>query len=112
MAVNTKRAGSGAVSLAVHPLELIFKDAVAQATGGKGERHGGDAVPFYKQQWVFQAKVHGSGFLTGQASKKLTEAVGRRRIDDLDDEAYERELLGAINYLAMALLQHRQFPEA
>lgn len=93
-----------------HPLELIFRAAIEQVTRGKGERHGGEATPFYDQQWVFQAKVHGNGFLTGQAAKKLTEAVtsGNR---ESDPDAFEREILGAIVYLGMALLHVRGLPE-
>jgi len=93
----------------VHPLELVLNDVVKQVTVGKGMRHGGSVVPFYDQQWVALAKTHGNGFLTGQAVKKLTEAVesGNRQSNP---EAFERELLGAIAYIGMALLQHRGFP--
>lgn len=93
----------------VHPLELIFSDVVDQVTKGKGVRHGGAAVPFYEQQWVSLAKTHGNGFLTGQAAKKLTEAVesGNRQTNA---EAFEREVMGAIAYLGMALLHHRRLP--
>ena len=93
----------------VHPLELIFADAVAQATTGKGQRHGGDNTPFYEQAWVHLANVHGHRFLTGQAEKKLIEAtVSGHAASDL--EAYEREVLGAIVYLGMALLYLRDLP--
>jgi len=103
--------GSMEAAVKPHPLELIFCDAVRQATSGKGERHGGDATPFYDQQWVFQAKVHGNGFLTDQAAKKLTEAVMSGTLET-DPEAFEREILGAMVYLGMALLHVRGLPEA
>lgn len=96
---------------AAHPLELIFGDAVTQATKGKGERHGGEAIPFYDQQWVRLADTHGNGFLTGQAAKKLTEAVESGNIEK-DPEAFEREVLGAMVYLGMSLLHRRGLPEA
>lgn len=94
-----------------HPLELIFNDAVNQATKGKGERHGGESIPFYDQQWVRLADTHGNGFLTGQAAKKLTEAVESGNIEK-DPEAFEREVLGAMVYLGMSLLHRRGLPEA
>lgn len=89
-----------------HPLMLAFRDAVRQATQGKGERHGGDDVPFYDQQWVTLAKHHGLGFLTGQAAKKLNEAATKD-----DSAAWEREVLGALVYAGMAILAYRGYPE-
>lgn len=86
-----------------HPLELVFEAVVAQVTSGKGTRHGGDTMPFYEQPWVHYARIHGRGFLTGQAAKKLEEAASI-----LDGEAFEREVLGAIAYAAMAVLWERK----
>lgn len=43
------------------PLMIAFRAAVQQATQGKGERHGGESVPFYHQQWVTLANCHGLG---------------------------------------------------
>lgn len=93
-----------------HPLELVFRDVVKQVVDGKGQRHGGGAVPFYEQQWVHHAETHGNGFLTGQAAKKLTEAVRSGHIK-YNAEAFEREVLGAIAYLGMAILHHRRYPD-
>lgn len=89
-----------------HPLTEVFRDTLHQVTDGKGERHGGARVPFFDQQWASLAQVHGDGFLTGQAVKKVTEAVqsGHRVTNP---EAYERELMGAIAYLGMAILHRR-----
>lgn len=89
-----------------HPLEIPFSLAIFQATSGKGERHGGDSVPFYDQQWTTLADCHGLGFLTGQAAKKLNEAASKT-----DPEAWEREVLGAIVYAGMAILKKREYPE-
>lgn len=50
------------------------------------------------EKWLEIARTHGIGFLTGQAEKKLKEAQG------MDADAWEREMLGAINYAAMAIL--------
>lgn len=94
-----------------HPLYLAYIDAFHQATGGKGVRHGGDATPFYDQLWVQVADAQGTGFLLGQAVKKLQEAGTRVLKPDtsaaVGDEAWEREVLGAIVYAGMAILHAR-----
>jgi hypothetical protein len=46
--------------------------------------------------------MHGRGFLTGQAAKKLEEAASKREGQPFIDEA-----LGAIVYLGMAVLHER-----
>lgn len=85
-----------------HPLQQVFDQAILQATKGKGERHGGDVTPFMEQPWVHYTKMHGRGFLTGQAAKKLEEAASTRTGD-----AFVQEALGAIVYMAMAILQEQ-----
>lgn len=85
-----------------HPLTPVLLAAVEQAMYGKGERHGGNATPFLEQPWVHYSKMHGRGFLTGQASKKLEEAASTR-----EGLPFETEVLGAIVYLGMALLKER-----
>lgn len=89
-----------------HPLQQVFDQAILQATKGKGERHGGEATPFMEQPWVHYAKMHGRGFLTGQAAKKLEEAASTRQ-----GEAFVQEALGAIVYLSMAILQEQSLVE-
>jgi hypothetical protein len=86
-----------------HPLYSVVIDAIRQAALGKGERHGGSATPFLEQQWRLLAKHHGVGFLTGQAAKKLNEAALAFNAGGARD-AFEREVLGAIVYSAMAVL--------
>lgn len=83
-----------------HPLAPIFMAAIEQAMFGKGERHGGAVTPFLEQPWVHYSKMHGRGFLTGQASKKLEEAASTR-----EGDAFNAEVLGAIVYCGMALLK-------
>ena len=84
-----------------HPLYPVFMSAITQAMYGKGERHGGATIPFFRQQWLSQANLHGTGFLTGQCAKKIGEAASQ----NLDDaEAFQREALGAIVYAGMAIL--------
>lgn len=75
-----------------HPLSMY----------GKGERHGGNVTPFLDQPWTHYAKMHGRGFLTGQATKKLEEAAHQR-----EGEAFETEVLGAIVYAGMSILKER-----
>lgn len=79
--------------------KAVFNAAITQATKGKGQRHGGDKTPFLEQPWVRLYKTHGLGFLLGQADKKYHEACGKENKEDA-----EREFLGAIVYLGMALL--------
>ena len=86
-----------------HPLYDVLMLAITQAMYGKGERHGGNVTPFMDQPWVHYSKLHGRGFLTGQAAKKLEEAASQRT-----GEAFEAEVLGAIVYAAMAILKDRE----
>lgn len=92
---------------ATHPLAAIFTAAIEQAAQGKGERHGGLKEDFLTQPWVHYAKLHGRGFLTGQAAKKLEEAAHLRSGD-----AFEQEMLGAIVYAGMAILWEREHGKA
>lgn len=85
-----------------HPLFPVLVAAIEQAMHGKGERHGGNVTPFLEQPWVHYAKMHGRGFLTGQATKKLEEASHQR-----EGEAFETEVLGAIVYAGMSILKER-----
>jgi len=86
-----------------HPLESVFTAAIEQATKGKGMRHGGDLTPFMEQPWTHYYGMHGRGFLTGQAAKKLEEAASLRHGPEFESEA-----IGAIIYLAMAILKERE----
>lgn len=85
-----------------HPLAGVLLEAINQAAHGKGERHGGNSTPFLEQPWKHYADMHGRGFLTGQAAKKLEEAASTR-----EGEAFVDECLGAIVYLGMAILKER-----
>lgn len=85
-----------------HPLAAVFMNAIAQAMWGKGERHGGATTPFFEQPWAHYATMHGRGFLTGQATKKLEEAAHQR-----EGDAFINEMYGAIVYAGMAILKER-----
>lgn len=82
-----------------HPLYPVLVAAIEQAMHGKGVRHGGAVTPFTEQPIFHYAKMHGRGFLTGQAAKKLEEAASTRKGD-----AFRSEVLGAIVYAAAAIL--------
>jgi hypothetical protein len=85
-----------------HPLDLVFGLAIQQLTKGKGVRHGGDTTPFMDQRWLQLSKNYGSAGLFFQADKKLQEAQQKT------GEDRRRELLGALNYLAMGILFEEQ----
>ena len=85
-----------------HPLYPVLMAAIEQAMHGKGERHGGAATPFLEQPMFHYIKMHGRGFATGQAAKKLEEAASTRT-----GQAFEQEVLGAIVYAASAILAER-----
>lgn len=89
-------------AMPTHPLTEIFDDVVRQVTQGKGKRHGGDDTPFLRQPWVAIADSAGNGFLVGQGIKKAMEAGVKDSVF-----AWETEVLGAIAYLAMAVLHGR-----
>lgn len=86
-----------------HPLYRPLMDAIQQAMYGKGERHGGATVPFLEQPIFHYAKMHGRGFLTGQAAKKLEEAAHQR-----EGQKFVDEVLGAIVYAAAAIIDERR----
>ena len=86
-----------------HPLYPVFIAAIEQCLNGKSQRHGGGKTPFMDQPWRHYAKLHGRGFLTGQAAKKLEEAASTR-----NGEAFETEMLGAIVFAGMAVLFERE----
>lgn len=89
-----------------HPLYPVFRRAIEQAMYGKGERHGGVAKPFLNQPWRHLVAMHGRGFLTGQAAKKLEEAASTRT-----GERFVEEVLGAMVYMGMAVLHEQESAE-
>lgn len=95
----------------MHPLNEIYSDAIDQCAGGKGNERHGQGQDFLSQKWVRIARQHGIGFLTGQAQKKLEEAMNYYHNNQADapirSEWWEREMLGALNYLAMAIYFER-----
>lgn len=83
-------------------LAAVLRAAYDQAAQGKGkERHAND-LPFHEQPMQQIARRRGLGFILGQADKKSEEAQGL--LERGDFEAFRREILGAINYLAGAII--------
>ena len=83
-------------------LAEVLDAALMQAASGKGaERHAGDR-PFATQPMQEITRMVGIGFPLGQAMKKSQEAGTMASRGQTD--AARRELLGAINYLAGAVL--------
>lgn len=79
----------------------VLDAALSQAQDGKGlERHAGHGEPFESQQIVQLGEWMGPStvFAIGQACKKSIESTR------LPDDRARSELLGAINYLAAAVL--------
>lgn len=84
-------------------LRKILDEAFEQVVSGKGaERHGGDDL--LNQPWRWIADAFGEGFLVGQAVKKAHEA---HKASGWAQDRWEREMLGAIAYLSLAVLRRR-----
>lgn len=76
----------------------VLRDALNQAQVGKGEERHGNGLSFMEQPILTITRAVGLGFPLGQAMKKIQEC------QRMDADAAKRELLGAINYLAAAVL--------
>lgn len=88
-------------------LSAILGDAYNQAANGKGKaRHNARNVSFDRQPILEISRMCGLGYPTGQAQKKTQEAVSMFNRGEADRA--EAELLGAINYLAAAVLLIRE----
>jgi hypothetical protein len=99
---NSRVSGVEMTEVMYEPLRRVLMTAYNHAAVGKGrERHsnGGD---FINQDIMAIARVHGIGFQTGQAEKKVRESHGMLRRSEY--RSAKAELLGAINYLAAAYL--------
>jgi len=82
-----------------YELADVFNRAYNQAADGKGkERHANTNEQFRRQIICEVARRVGVGYQLGQAVKKIYES------QRLDSDAGVRELLGAINYIAAAVI--------
>jgi hypothetical protein len=84
------------------PLKRVLMTAYNHAAVGKGRERHGNGGDFTSQDIMAIARVHGIGFQTGQAEKKVRESHGMMAREDF--RSARSELLGAINYLAAAYL--------
>lgn len=82
-------------------LAHVLDEALAQAQDGKGkERHANHGEAFEDQQIVQLGEwMQSTAFAVGQACKKAIESTR------LSPDRARHELLGAINYLAAAVIQ-------
>ena len=83
-------------------LAEVLTAALMQAAAGKGSERHGNGLPFAAQPMAEITRAHGLGFPLGQSEKKGREATGMVARGEFD--AARRELLGAINYVAGAVL--------
>ena len=82
-----------------HPMFAHLIRAIDQALAGKGSRHGGGVIPFEQQKLFSIARSTGVRGIMFQVVKKASEACekGNRK-------EFEREAIGAMVYLAAALI--------
>src|SRR5208337_1055932 len=84
-------------------LEKVLAEALHQASMGKGaSRHAKDGEPFEQQPICEMARRLGVGGPLFQAVKKVYES------ERLTGEKGIAELLGAINYIAAAIIVRRE----
>lgn len=88
-------------------LALTLSEAFDQAAHGKGAARHGLGQPFAAQPMQQLIRLNGLGFATGQASKKASEALRMLASGNTSAEAAVNELLGAIVYLAAAVVAVR-----
>lgn len=84
-------------------LQRVLTDALLQAAEGKGKaRHAVEGELFDRQPILEITRRLGPGYPLGQAVKKIYES------QRLEPEAAVKELLGAINYCAAAIIFIRE----
>lgn len=88
------------------PLAEVLQLALDQAQSGKGKERHANGRPFDRQPIMEIGRMVGLGYPTGQAKKKIQEAVGMSNRDEADRAV--NELLGAIIYSAAAILLIRE----
>lgn len=87
-------------------LRAILDEAYAQSAEGKGRERHANSRPWDQQPILQITRAVGLGFPTGQAIKKIEEAVGM--VNRGQSDAAARELLGAIVYAAAAIRYVRE----
>jgi hypothetical protein len=84
-------------------LFTVLAKALHQAQDGKGAERHSNGLPFDQQPIMVIGQLVGMGFQTGQAIKKAVEAQGMVKRGEF--AAAEREILGAVNYLAAVAIE-------
>lgn len=84
------------------PLAAVLQEAYDQAARGKGYDRHDNGEPFTGQRAMSIGRKVGPGFPLGQSLKKTEEAA--TMIGKGQPDAAIRELLGAINYAASAIM--------
>ena len=87
-------------------LAEVLQDALEQAQSGKGKERHAAGEPFNQQEICVNTRAVGLGYPLGQARKKARES--KRLFKDQGVEAGVAECLGAINYLAAAVIVMRE----
>lgn len=90
-------------------LHSVLRRAFTQAAHGKGAERHAQGAPFDEQPMQRLCELYGVGFALGQAAKKAQES------QRLPHERAVAELLGAINYIAGAIVhmeRQHQAPKA
>lgn len=88
----------------------VLQDAADQVFAGKGEERHGHGLNLENQPWKVITDNVGTGFVLGQAMKKLMELrtfspkENTQAAKELAYKAWRREALGAIVYVAMGIL--------
>ena len=80
------------------PLARVLQMALDQSQTGKGRKRHATDKPFMEQPIMNIGRMVGTGYNTGQAMKKAQES------SRMEPDRAIAELLGAINYLASAVL--------
>jgi hypothetical protein len=95
--------------LGYEAMAAVYNEAMVQAAFGKGsERHGVADVPVEQQQSALISRWVGLGYPIGQAVKKALETSKMLTLGTWDNTRAEHELLGSINYLALAVVELRR----
>ena len=87
-------------------LGLVLQDALEQASKGKGKKRHASEGEAYENQIICEVTRRlGPGYPLGQAVKKIYES------QRISGEKGRAELLGAINYIAAAVIVDREMDE-
>lgn len=94
--------------------EEILKEVLHQVFEGKGQERHGHGLNLEQQPWKTITDNVGTGFVLGQAMKKLMELKTFIPKEDTPEEnnkalaAWKREAIGAIVYTVFAIMYKEQ----